>query len=237
MISARISLLLGAALLCAACCPAQDLEATLARMDRLAKSFHSVTADLHETAYTAVIKESDEKFGHLTIFRAPNKDLRMLFEIEKPDPGAISFANNKVLVYYPKLSQVEEYDLGGKQKGLIEEFLLLGFGPSISDLKKRYSIRYEEVTTIQERKTDLLELVPKDAEAREQVPRIEMWIAQDGGFPLRLKLYQPSKDFHAAEYTNVHVNPPSITEASVNMKLPKGVKTVRPEHELGSLGK
>lgn len=56
-----------------------------------------------------------------------------------------------------------------------------------------------------------------------------MWIAQDGGYPLRLKLHQPSKDYQQAEYTNVRVNPPNITEAAVRLKLPKGVKKVRPQ--------
>ena len=237
MILARISRLLGAALLFAACAPAQNLNAALQRVDRLSKGFHALTADVRKIAYTAVIKQSDESSGRLTVFRAPGKDLRMLFEIEKPGPGAISFAAKKVLIYYPKLAQVEEYDLGGKQTRLIDEFLLLGFGASASDLRKNYSIRYEEMTTVQDRKADLLELVPKSTEAREQFPRIEMWIAQDGGYPLRLKLHQPSKDYQLAEYTNVQVNPPSVTEASVHMKLPKGVKRVRPEHELGSAGK
>src|SRR5208283_832120 len=162
---------------------------------------------------------SDESSGRLTVFRAPGKDLRMLFEIEKPDPGAVAYADDKVRIYYPKMAEVDEYDLGGKQSRLIEEFLLLGFGTSTSDLRKKYSIRYLEMTAVQDLRADLLELVPKSAEAREHFPRIEMWIAQDGGYPLRLKLYQPSKDYQDAQYTNVHVNPPNITEASVQMKL------------------
>ena len=124
---------------------------------------------------------------------------------------------------------MQEYDLSGKQNRLIEEFLLLGFGTSTSDLGKKYSIKYMEMAAIQGLKADLLELVPKSTEAREHFPRIEMWIAQDGGYPLRLKLYQPSKDYQEAEYTNVHVNPPTITEAAVRLKLPKGVRKVRPQ--------
>lgn len=224
MISARICPLLGAALVLAAAASAQNLEATLGRMDRLSKGFRSATADLHKTAYTSVIKQSDESFGRLTVLRKSSKDLRMLVEIEKPDPGAVAYANDKVRIYYPKIAEVDEYDLSGKQSHLIEEFLLLGFGTSTSDLRKKYNIKYMEPATVQGLKADLLELVPKSTEAREHFPRIEMWISQDGGYPLRLKLYQPSKDYQEAEYTNVRVNPPTITEASVRMKLPKGVE-------------
>ena len=63
-------------------------------MDRLAKGFRSATADLHKKAYTAVINESDESFGRLTVFRPKLKDLRMLFEIEKPDPGAVAYTKD-----------------------------------------------------------------------------------------------------------------------------------------------
>jgi len=227
MISARICPLLGAALLFAAASSAQNLEAALGRMERLSKGFHAATADVHKIAYTNVIKQSEESSGRLTVFRAKSRDLRMLFEIEKPDPGAVAYADDKVQIYYPKLAEVQEYNLGGKQSRLIEEFLLLGFGTSTSDLRKKYSIKYLEVTTVQGLPADLLELVPKSTEAREHFPRIEMWVAQDGGYPLRLKLHQPSKDYQEAEYTKVRVNPPTITEASVGMKLPEGVRIVR----------
>ena len=226
MISARICPLVGAALVFAATISAQDLESALGRMDRLSKGFRGLTADLHRITYTAVIKQAEESSGRLTVFRAQPKDLRMLVEIEKPDPGAVAVANNKVQIYYPKIAEVQEYDLSGKQNRLIEEFLLLGFGTSTSDLGKKYSIKYMEMATVQGLKADLLELVPKSTEAREHFPRIEMWIAQDGGYPLRLKLYQPSKDYQEAEYTNVRVNPTNITEAAVRIKLPKGVKKV-----------
>jgi outer membrane lipoprotein-sorting protein len=229
MISARIRPLLGAALVFAAAISAQDLESALGRMDRLSKGFRGLTADLHRITYTAVIKQADESSGRLTVFRAQPKDLRMLVEIDKPDPGAVAVANNKVQIYYPKIAEVQEYDLSGKQNRLIEEFLLLGFGTSTSDLGKKYSIKYMGMATVQGLKADLLELVPKSTEAREHFPRIEMWIAQDGGYPLRLKLHQPSKDYQEAEYTNVRVNPPNITEAAVRLKPPKGVKKVRPQ--------
>lgn len=229
MISARICPLLGAALFFAAASSAQNLESALDRMDRLAKGFRGATADVHKIAYTAVIKQSEESSGHLTVFRKKAKDLRMLFEIEKPDPGAVAYADDKVLIYYPKIAEVQEYDLGGKQSQLIEEFLLLGFGTSASDLQKKYSIQYGEMATVQGLKADLLELVPKATEARAHFPRIQMWVAQDGGYPLRLKLHQPSKDYQEAEYTNVRVNPPTITEASARMKLPTGVRKVRPQ--------
>src|SRR5271157_1798339 len=103
MIFARTCPLLGAALLFAAAASAQNLEAALARMERLSKGFHSVTAEVHKIAYTAVIKQSDESSGRLTILRAKSKDLHMLFEIEKPDPGAVAYADDKVRIYYPKL--------------------------------------------------------------------------------------------------------------------------------------
>ena len=55
-----------------------------------------------------------------------------------------------------------------------------------------------------------------------------MWVAQVGGYTVRVRLNKPSKDFVEVQYSNVQVNPTSLTEASVRLKVPKGVRKVNP---------
>lgn len=127
-------------------------EDTLARMDEGIGRFRGLTAKVRKTTYTALIKESSEESGTMTLFRPKPKDLRMLIDFTKPDPRAVGFQGKKVQLYNPKLLLVQEYDLG-KQGGLVEQFLLLGFGTPGSELAKSYPIKHLGEETVNGTKT------------------------------------------------------------------------------------
>jgi len=58
-------------------------ESVLAMMDKSASDFRSLTADLENTKYTDVVKDSSVETGHIYVRR----DQKMRIEITKPDPG------------------------------------------------------------------------------------------------------------------------------------------------------
>lgn len=207
---------------------AQSLESTFSHMDSLSKGFRGVTADLRKISFTYFAKDTDEESGRISIFRPSPQDMRMLVEFTKPEERAIAFAKNKGQMYSPKAKLVQEYNLG-KESRLVDQFLLLGFGSSSADLRKNYNIKYVEMTTIDGAKTDHLYLEPKAAEAKDHVRGIDLWIAQPGGYPVRMKLLQPSRDTMEFQYSNLKINPSSLNESSVRLKLPKGVKKETPQ--------
>jgi len=211
----------------AAMLAAQNLESTLARMDRAATGFRGISAQLEQVSHTAVIDDTTIESGAITLFRPRPRDLRMLVEFSQPDVRAVSYANRKVQIYYPKLKTVQEYDLG-KQSALIDQFLLLGFGASGSELRKSYEVKHTGRETIDGAECDLLELVPRDAEALKHVRRIEIWISEATGQPVRQKIHQPSKDYREIRYRGLKLNPP-LTEDSVRLKLPRDVKRTSPQ--------
>lgn len=229
MMLARICRLLAAVALLAAAAGAQSLETTLSHMDTLSKGFRGVSGGITKISFTYFSKDTDEESGAFSLYRPNPQDVRMLVEFTKPEPRALSFAKNKAQMYYPKANVVQEYNLGGKQARLVDQFLLLGFGASGSDLRKTYSIKYVETSTLDGNKTDHLFLEPKVGEAKEHVRGIDLYIAQPGGYPVRMKVLQPSRDYYEFQYTNVKINPTSVTEASVKLKLPKGVKKETPQ--------
>lgn len=220
---------LAAALLFTLTNPAQagPREDTLARMDKASVGFRGLTAKVRKTTYTALIKESSEESGTMTLFRPKPKDLRMLIDFTKPDPRAVGFQGKKVQLYNPKLLLVQEYDLG-KQGGLVEQFLLLGFGTPGSELAKSYAIKHLGEETVNGTKTDHLDLTPNSAEAQKAVRHIEIWVSQADGITVQQKVHQPSHDYLLIQYSDVKVNPP-LTEDSVRLKLPKGVKKETPQ--------
>lgn len=206
---------------------ASPLDEALARLDKAAVGFRGMTATIRKTAYTAIIKDSSEESGTMTLYRPKAKDLRMLVEFSAPDVRAVAFQNRKVQIYYPKLMTVQEYDLG-KQSGLVDQFLLLGFGTSSAELKQGYEITLAGEETLPGGKADRLELTPKSAEARKSVRRIEIWISRSDGITVQQKVHQPSRDYVLISYSDIKLNP-AMTADSVMLKLPKGVKKETPQ--------
>jgi outer membrane lipoprotein-sorting protein len=205
---------------------AASLDDALARLDKAAAGFRGLTATIKKTSYTAIIKDSSEESGKMTLFRPKPKDLRMLVEIDKPEARAIAFQNRKIQIFYPKLMTVQEYDLG-KQASLVDQFLLLGFGTPSRELKQSYDIKLTGEDALPGGKADRLELAPKSDEARKSVKRIEIWISQADGITVQQKVHQPSRDYVLISYADIKLNP-AMTEDSVKLKLPKGVKKETP---------
>jgi outer membrane lipoprotein-sorting protein len=233
MTSLRYSVLAAALAVCnlaAAPAPAaQDsptLASGLARMDRSAAEFKSLSAKLKKTTFTAVLNESSTEGGAILVRRPSAKDLRMLIDFTEPDPKTVAYANKKWQIYYPKINTVQEYDFG-KQSALVDQALLLGFGTSSADLKKGYSLKYLGEDMVNGSKTSHLELEPKSAEAREHFTRVELWIGEAGN-PVQQKVVQPSKDYYLVTYSDIQMNPRLDVE-SLKLHLPKGVKKEYPQ--------
>jgi len=212
----------------AASAGAQDLQSTFNHMDALSKTLRGVSADIKKISFTSFSKDTDEESGKILLYRASPQDIRMLANFDKPEERTVAFAKNKVQMYFPKSKLVQEYNLG-KASQLVDQFLLLGFGSTGAELRKSYNIKYVETGKIDGGKADHLFLEPKTAEARNQVTGIDLWMAQPGGYPLRMKVLQPSRDTIEIQYSNVKINPTAVTEASVRLKLPKGVKKETPQ--------
>jgi outer membrane lipoprotein-sorting protein len=75
---------------------------------------------------------------------------------------------------------------------------------------------------------DHLELVPKSKKALEQLTKVELWVADPGGYPVQQKLYWPSGDTTTTSYTDIKVNP-DLTDADLSLKLPSDAKREYPQ--------
>ena len=204
---------------------AQSAAAVLGRLDATAAGFKSATAQIERVTHTAVINESLTEYGSLRMLKA--KGTVMLYlDFTKPDAKTYAVRDRKAEVYYPKIQTVQEYDFG-KQKGLVEQFILLGFGTSGKDLTKSYTVKYGGEETVGGQKASRLELSPKSAKTREYFTKVELWINAEGR-TVRQKFYQPSGDTTTVTYSNLVWNP-ALTPADLQLKLPAGVKREYPQ--------
>jgi outer membrane lipoprotein-sorting protein len=205
---------------------AANLDEVLKAMDVAGTGFRDMTANISQTDYTAVIKDTTQESGKVVMKKAAGAEIRMLVEFTGTDPRTVAFAGAKVEMYYPKIQTVQVYDLG-KYTKLVEQFLLLGFGGSVGELKKNYVLKLLGAEQVHGEATTRLELTPKSAEARQHLAKVELWV-NGKGYPLRQKFNFPSGDFKQVTYMDLHLNA-GVADAAVALAVPAGVKRVYPD--------
>ena len=84
----------------------------------------------------------------------------MLLEMKAPDPRTILRTGDNLFIYTPGLKRVEEYNLG-KNRALVDQFLLLGFGTDSKEMQKSYLVTLMKEDKIDDQKAIELELTPK----------------------------------------------------------------------------
>jgi outer membrane lipoprotein-sorting protein len=204
----------------------RTLEFTMAQMDKTAAAFKDLTADLTRTHHTAVINEDTEDKGGILIKRTKPHELLMRFDIAPPDPRQIAVDSRHAEIYFPKTQTVQIYDIG-KYKKLADLILLLGFGTTSKELAASYTIRLGGEESAGDQKMTRLELTPKSDETH--LKRVDLWISDASGLPVRQKLYWPADDYDVATYSNVKTNL-NLPDAALKLDLPKGVKREFPQH-------
>ena len=199
------------------------IEGVLGMMDRSARDFHTLTADLEHVKYTAVVKDTSTETGHIYVRR----DEKMRIEFTKPDPRTILRMGESAFVYNPKINRVEEYDLK-KNKGLVDQYVRLGFGTRADDIKKSYLVSVVGEEELDRKKAVVLELTPKSEQIRNQIVKIQMWVDEASWLPIQQKFFEAgSGDYFLFHYTNAMKNL-KISEVKFKQDWPKSATRVKP---------
>jgi outer membrane lipoprotein-sorting protein len=219
-----LALLLSAAAAYAASPAAQPtLESVLGLMDKSAQDFRSLSADVEHVKYTDVVKDTSVETGHFNVRR----DEKMRIEILKPDARTILRTGDQLYVYTPKINRVEEYDLG-KNRQLVDQYVRLGFGTKVDDIRKNYDIALKGEEELDQKKTVVLELTPKSEGMRRQISKIQMWIDEASWLPLQQKFFETgSGDYILFHYTNLMKNL-KLGDVRFKPDWPKSVQKIKP---------
>jgi outer membrane lipoprotein-sorting protein len=105
------------------------LEGVFRQMDSEAKDFHSLSADIERTKVTVVVNDHSTETGSIQV-----RGDKMLLDMKVPDPRTILRTGDSLYVYTPGLKRVEEYNLG-KNRTLVDQFLLVGFGTDSKEMQ------------------------------------------------------------------------------------------------------
>jgi len=202
----------------------------LARMNKAANEFKSMSAHVTYVTHTDVLNEDSTETGDVMMKKVQAGEVQVRIDFTAPDIKTVTVDMRRFQVYYPKIKTLQIYDLA-KHGEQFDQFVMIGFGTSGTELAKSYEVKtlgteplkgHDGVTAIR------LELTPKTGEAREYVKKMELWIPEQGEpYPLQEKITQPSGDYRLVTYDSLKINSPLATDA-MQLKLPSGVKTEYP---------
>ncbi|MDP9147830.1 MAG: outer membrane lipoprotein-sorting protein [Acidobacteriota bacterium] len=198
-------------------------DGVLAMMDKSVQDFHTLTADIEHIKYTDVVKDTSTESGKIFVRR----DEKMRIEFLQPDPRTILRTGDSLFVFTPKINRVEEYDLG-KNREMVDQYVLLGFGTKSENVKKSYIVNLVGEPELDHKKTLLLELTPKSDHVRKQIAKINMWIDEASWLPVQQKFFESgSEDYLIFHYTNVMKNL-KIGDGKFKQDWPKSVTRTKP---------
>jgi outer membrane lipoprotein-sorting protein len=199
------------------------LDTVMAMMDKSAKDFHSLTADIEHVKYTAVVKDTSTETGQIFV----RKDEKLRIDFQKPDPRTILRNGDNLYIYTPKIGTVEEFNIG-KNRAMADQYLALGFGTKSESLRKNYQVSLSGEEDLDGRKMAVIELVPNAEDVKKQITKIEMWVDEASWLPVQQKFFEAgSGDYFMSRYKSVMKNL-KIADSKFKPDWPKGTKVEKP---------
>src|SRR6516225_7941524 len=104
---------------------AYTLDQVFAKMDEVAKTFHSVQADIERTHVTVFVNDKDVSSGKFYYVKQGTQP-RVRLMLTQPAETHVLIDKGKLQIYQPKLKQLQEAPLGEHQDK-VEMFMALGF--------------------------------------------------------------------------------------------------------------
>ena len=208
----------------------ESWQSIMARLDKAAADFKSMTARITYVTHTDVINENTTETGTVVMQKVRKGEMRSLIDFLTPDKRTVAFENRRLRIYYPKIKTVQEWDLG-KHGEQLDQFLLIGFGTSGTSLAKNYTVTVlgtEPVPGMQGVEATKLILKPKAGEAKDYIQQLELLIPDSGDpYPLQEKISLPSGDYRLITYSDLKTNV-ALPPDALKLKLPVGFKTEYP---------
>ena len=188
--------------------------------------YRTMRADVAWTSYTALVDDTSVESGKIVV-RKEGDAIELKIDFTAPYPRQIRIDGTKFESYKPRIQTIEEYDLA-KHKDKLEQALLIGFGVSGKTIAKNYDAKILGDEDLDGVSTVHLELIPKSAEMRESVPKLEMWISTATWQPVQQKLHSASGgDYRLYSYSNAEINP-SLKTSDFKLQISGKAKRIKP---------
>src|ERR1700722_886074 len=182
---------------------AESLQQVLARMDKAAGEFKSMTARVTYVTHTDVLNDNSTESGAVTMRKVQPGEVQGKVDFTAPDMKTVTIEKRRVQEYFPKIKTLQVFDLD-KHGEQLDKFFMIGFGTSGIELAKDYDVSVLGTADVNSQAAVHLQLIPKSPEARRYVQKLELWIPDQGDpYPLREKILEPSADYRLVTYTDL----------------------------------
>ncbi len=208
---------------------ADTLNEVLTRIDQASSKFRALRAGLHEIEHTDVLDDTTTKDGTVKMVKNGKDKFALLAEFTGKDQMTLHLSGHLAEIYYPKANTKEEYDTSKAVKS-IDQYLFVGFGTSVAELKKAYSVSLGGAETINGIPTTRLELTPISREAKNFFRKIELWFPDGKAYPMQEKIIT-SDGYKLFQYSNQQITlttDPPPPASDFELHTPAGVKVITP---------
>jgi len=181
-------------------------DKVLRKLDAAAANFHSTAADFQfDTVATDPIPDREVQKGTV-YYERKGTAFQMAAHIRevngKPVPKVVVVSGGTIKLYEPLIDQVTIL----RKLSQYESWFMLGFGASGRDLEQKWEIKYLGAETLDGVKTEKLELVPKDAGIRKNMPKVTVWIDTERGISLKQVFDEGPGQYRVSVYFNIKAN-------------------------------
>ena len=190
-------------------------------MDQASATFKGLTADVRKVSHTEVVNIDAVDSGTILVKRVKPHDTRIRIDLTNPRRETVTIGGGKVQIFYPQTNEAQEVDLG-KNRGVVDQFMLLGFGSNSTELKNAYSVTFGGVDSVNGRKgyADRAGAEgPGDSRQGQEMRTLDFRKRVDR----TAEVYTGGGDYLLSTYSRMKFNP-SIADAALKLELPKGVK-------------
>jgi hypothetical protein len=204
---------------------ADSLEDVLKRMDQSAVTFRSMSANLRKTIRTEVLDDTEVSEGTVKMIKKAKDNFALLAEFSGRDPITLHLSGHTAEMYYPKANTDQMYDTRKAVKS-VDQYLFVGWGTPVAELKKTYAVSLGGAETIDGVKTTRIDLAPNSTEAKKIFNKIQLWIPDGKAYPMQEKIFT-GDGYKLFQYSNPKIlttTDPPAPDSDFQLKLPPGVK-------------
>jgi outer membrane lipoprotein-sorting protein len=176
------------------------------QMNAASVKFQSAQADFTKEEFERIVQDTSSESGKIYFLR---KGGAIQMGAKSPTQ-TVEYKDGKARLYSPGTGLVKEYAVTGKNQVTAQTILTLGFGGSGDDLNSAWVVDDQGSEQIGDGKqmitVEKLDLVPKDADLKNNYPHVTIWVDPARDVALKQIFFEKSGNTNTATYKNIVVN-------------------------------